>query len=205
MPSPFYVSESQTSPAPFSPQTHTFFSRNIYPLVLRSDLRNHYTINVDTPTQYFSHGFHHYSTYMYLVFVFLYNQLNILLVILHLASPLRPSPVFSGLTPPVFYFYQLLLSLYLLLQWATTPSPPRTYNVSSQCAFLQAYFIVISLSNPNVFFHKCESNCSYRIKVYNITFDAETAESQFPLKIQCLNNYMFAKLMNIFSNLFNRD
>ena len=149
MPSPFYVSESQTSPASFSPQTHTFFSRNIYPLVLRSDLRNPYTINVGTPTQYFSHGLHHYSTY--LVFVFSYNQLNILLVILHLASPLRPSPVFSGLTSPVFFFIKILF-LSLLLQWATTPSPPRTYNVSSQCAFLPAYFIVISLSDPNVFF-----------------------------------------------------
>ena len=157
MPSPFYVSESQTSPAQFSPQTHTFFSRNIYPLVLRSDLRNPYTINVGTPTQYLSHGLHHYSTY--LVFVFSYNQLNILLVILHLASPLRPSPVFSGLTPPVFFF--LSITPFSIFTFTMGYNPLPSPNV--QCIFPMCFSSSVFHSNilewSQCIFHKCESNC----------------------------------------------
>ena len=79
------------------------------------------------------------------------------LVILHLVLP----PIFSGLTPLYFFrfFYQLLL------QSATTPSPPRpkrTRYLSN--VFFPSYFITISLSNPNVqhfysfFILKCESD-----------------------------------------------
>ena len=57
-----------------------------------------------------------------------------------LATPsLSPSPVFSDLTPPVFFlflFYQLLLPLYLLLQSATTPSPdPNVQFICPMCFY----------------------------------------------------------------------
>ena len=88
-------------------------------------------------------------------------QLNIILVILHF-----PSPVFSGITPPVCFsfFYQLLLPRSLLLQ---PPPPERTVDISH--LFLLSCFIIISF-NPNVqhiyfFLFISESQISPRIKI----------------------------------------
>ena len=87
-------------PHPFH-RRPTHFSQEMYILSFCGVICvTFYHINKYTPTQYFSHGLPHYSTY--LAFVLSYNQLNILLV--YIWYPPLPSPLFSGLTSPVFFF-----------------------------------------------------------------------------------------------------
>ena len=74
----------------------------------------------------------------YIIFRYMYVQLNILLVILHLVSqppPSPPSPVFSDLTPPVFFSFSFLSitpsSLFIFtIGYNPLPRPESTIYMS---------------------------------------------------------------------------